>query len=47
MPVRVGAAIIENHVSIEVVPNRWTDTFVLPILHDRALTPRDYAEGER
>ena len=45
MSVRVGSSIFENHVSIEVVPNKWTDTFVLPIRHDRALPPWDYAEA--
>ena len=45
MSVRVGSAIFEDHVSIEVVPNKWTDTFVLPIRHDRALPPWDYAEA--
>ena len=45
MSVRVGSAIFEDHVSLEVVPNKWTDTFVLPIRHDRALPPWDYAEA--
>lgn len=45
MAVRVGSAIFENHVSIEITPNKWTDTFVLPIRHDMALPPWDYAEA--
>ena len=45
MAVRVGSAIFENHVSIQVVPNKWTDTFVFPIRHDMALPPWDYAEA--
>ena len=45
MSVRVGSAIFENHVSMEVVPNKWTDTLVFPLRHDRALPPWDYAEA--
>ncbi len=44
MTVRVGSAVFEDHISIEVVPNKWTDTFVLPISHNMALPPWDYAE---
>lgn len=44
MPVRVGSAVFEDHVSIELVPSKWTDTFILPIQHDKALPPWDYAE---
>ena len=44
MAVRVGSAIFEDHISIEVAPNKWTDTFILPIRHDMALPPWDYAE---
>lgn len=44
MTVRVGSAVFEDHISIEVAPNRWTDTFVLPVWHDLALPPWDYAE---
>jgi hypothetical protein len=44
MAVRVGPAIFEDHISIEVAPNKWTDTFILPIRHDMALPPWDYAE---
>ena len=44
MAVRVGSAIFEDHISIELVPNKWTDTFILPIRHDMALPPWDYAE---
>jgi len=44
MPVRVGSAVFEDHVSIELVPNKWTDTFILPIRHNLALPPWDNAE---
>lgn len=44
MAVRVGSAIFEDHVSLEVLPNKWTDTFVLPIRYDMALPPWDNAE---
>jgi hypothetical protein len=41
MAVRVGSAVFEDHISIEVLPNKWTDTFVLLIRHDMALPPWD------
>lgn len=44
MAVRVGKAVLEDHVSIELAPGRWSDTFVVPVRHDRALPPWDYAE---
>lgn len=44
MAVRVGKAVLEDHVSIELAPGRWSDTFVVPVKHDRALPPWDYAE---
>ena len=44
MAVRVGSAVFEHHISIELVPKKWTDTFILPIRHDMALPPWDYAE---
>ena len=44
MAVRVGSAIFEDHISIELVPRKWTDTFILPIWHNMALPPWDYAE---
>ena len=44
MAVRVGLAVFEDHISMELVPKKWTDTFVLPIRHDMALPPWDYAE---
>jgi len=44
MAVRVGSAIFEDHISIELVPGKWTDTFILPIWHNMALPPWDYAE---
>jgi len=47
MAVRVGKAIFDDYISIEIVPGRWTDTFVMPVTHDRALPPWDYAEAVR
>ena len=44
MAVRVGSAVFEDHISIELVSNRWTDTFILPVRHNMALPPWDYAE---
>jgi hypothetical protein len=44
MAIRVGPAIFENHVSIEVIPGKWTDTFIFPVRHDMALPPWSYAE---
>jgi len=44
MAVRVGAAVFEDHISLELVPRKWTDTFILPIRHNLALPPWDYAE---
>ncbi len=44
MAVRVGSAIFEDHISLEIFPNKWTDTFILPVRHDRALPPWDFAE---
>lgn len=44
MAIRVGSATFEDHISLEVLPNKWTDTFVLPVRHDRALPPWDFAE---
>lgn len=44
MAVKVGPALFEDHVSIEIVPNRWTDTFIFPVRHDWALSPWSYAE---
>src|SRR5512139_3975142 len=41
---RVGSAIFEDHISMEVWPGSWTDTFVLPVRYDAALPPWDYAE---
>jgi hypothetical protein len=45
MSVRVGSAIFEDHISMELVSNKWTDTFILPVYHDMALPPWDYAEA--
>ena len=47
MAVRVGKAVFDDYISIEIVPGRWTDTFVMPVTHDRALPPWDYAEAVR
>ena len=44
MAIKVGSAILEDHVSIELFPQRWTDTFIFPVRHDRALPPWNYAE---
>lgn len=44
MAIRVGSAIFEDHISLELLPNKWTDTFILPVRHDRALLPWDFAE---
>lgn len=44
MATRVGSAVFEDHLSMEVWPGSWTDTFVFPIRHDAALPPWDYAE---
>ena len=45
MAVRVGSVIFEDHISLELVPGKWTDTFILPVRHDRALPPWDFAEA--
>ena len=47
MAERVGKTVFDDHVSIELAPGRWTDTFVLPVKHDRALPPWDYAKVVR
>ncbi len=44
MATRVGSAVFEDHISMEVWPGSWTDTFVFPIRYDAALPPWDYAE---
>jgi len=44
MTVKVESAILEDHVSIELFPQKWTDTFIFPVRHDRALPPWNYAE---
>ena len=44
MATRVGSAVFEDHISMEVWPGSWTDTFVFPVRHDAALPPWDYAE---
>jgi len=41
---RLGPAIFEDHISIELFPKKWTDTFIFPVRHDRALPPWHYAE---
>ena len=44
MPVNVGPAVFEDHISIELIPGKWTDTFIFPVRHDWALPPWNYAE---
>jgi hypothetical protein len=44
MVTRVGSALFEDHISMEVWPGSWTDTFVFPVRYDAALPPWDYAE---
>jgi hypothetical protein len=44
MATRVGSAVFEDHISMEVWPGSWTDTFVFPVRYDAALPPWDYAE---
>jgi hypothetical protein len=45
MAQKVGPAIFEDHISIELIPGKWTDTFVFPTRHDRMLSPWAYAEA--
>jgi hypothetical protein len=45
MAVKLGSAIFEDHVSIELIPGKWTDTFIFPASHDRMLSPWAYAEA--
>ena len=44
MAVKLGPAIFEDHISIEIFPKKWTDTFIFPVYHDRVLPPWNYAE---
>ena len=44
MATRVGSAVFEDHISLEVWPGSWTATFVFPIRHDAALPLWDYGE---
>jgi len=44
MAVRVGKAVFDDHMTIEMGMGRWSDTFVLPVSHDKGLPPWDYAE---
>jgi hypothetical protein len=44
MAIKLGSAIFEGHISLELFPNKWTDTFIFPVRHDRALPPWPYAE---
>jgi hypothetical protein len=44
MAVRVGPAVFEDHISIEIVPRKWTDTFIFPVHYNRALPPWDYVD---
>jgi hypothetical protein len=45
MAIKVGSAIFQDHISIELFPNKWTDIFVFPVHHDRALPPWNHAEA--
>ena len=47
MSVQVGKAVFDDHLSIELAPGRWTDTFIMLLQHDRGLPPWDYAEAVR
>lgn len=44
MSIRLGPATFDDHISIELVPGKWTDTFIFPVRHDRMLSPWAYAE---
>jgi hypothetical protein len=44
MAIKLGPAIFDDHISIEIIPNKWTDTFIFPVRHDWALPPWNYAE---
>jgi hypothetical protein len=44
MAVKLGSAIFEDHISIELIPGKWTDTFIFPVRHDRMLSPWAFAE---
>lgn len=45
MAVRVGRAVFDDHISLELWPRSWTDTFIFSVRHDAALPPWDYAEA--
>jgi hypothetical protein len=45
MAVRVGSAVFDDHISLEVWPRSWTDTFIFPLRCDAALPPWDYAQA--
>jgi hypothetical protein len=44
MAIKLGPAIFEDHISLELFPHKWTDTFIFPVRHDQALPPWNYAE---
>ena len=44
MPIKLGSAVFEDHISIELIPGKWTDTFIFPVRHDWMLSPWAYAE---
>lgn len=44
MAINIGPATFEDHISIELISNKWTDTFIFPISPDKALGPWAYAE---
>ena len=47
MAVRVGNVTFADHVSVEIGPNMWTDTFVYPISYKHGLPPWNYAKAVR
>jgi hypothetical protein len=44
MAVKLDSMVFEGHISLELIPGKWTDTFILPVRYDRALPPWSYAE---
>ncbi len=44
MSIKLGSAVFEDHISIELIPGKWTDTFVFPVRYDRMLSPWSSAE---
>lgn len=46
MATAVGKGVYDDHVSLQF-GEKWTDTFVLKVYHDKGLPPWDYAEAVR